>query len=220
MRKGLYINPLARRSDGRRHIPDLLLDKLHTERRFLGMPYFTWWFEYGALEVFEPLTGIVPRSMWGEWERFVGDGSPELIAAIQEHDDAVQGLRDACAALQSRLESSAALHALYREVTRPEVLAALGTDLKTLFGARPPEHHVSYLAQLVVNGTPPDCSPLYTIRPLWLRFGEEFLALRGEEEFRPQVAALEKAAARLDAALGRLERLCSPATGTTHERFS
>lgn len=220
MLKALHINPIVRRAEGRQYVLALLRDKLHTERRFLGMPYFTWWFEYGALEVFEPINGMVPRSRWSEWERFINAGSPELIAAIEEHDQAVEGLRLACAALQQSLESSEALRRLYQRLTAPDVLAELAIDLKTLFGARPPERYLPYLAQLIVNGTPPDCSPLYTIRPLWLRFGVEFLALRKNEEFRPQMALLNGAVNRLEDALGTLELLCTPATGTTNEHFS
>lgn len=219
MLKALHINPIARRSQVR-PVRDLLLDKLHTERRFLGMPYFTWWFEYGALEVFEPINGLVPRSRWNEWEQFIGEGSPELIDAIEEHDTAVEELCRACGALQKKLESSQTLRTLYKRVTAPEILEQLETDLRRLFGVRPPEHHCPYLAQLIVNGTPPDCSPLYTIRPLWLRFGGEFLALRKNDEFRPQVLHLKESATRLSAALTKLERLCTSATGNRDEQFS
>lgn len=210
MLKALQINSFSRKSDGHQRVLALLCDKVHTERRFLGMPYFTWWFEYGALEVFESLNGFVPRALWADWERFVEDSPPEFIAAIEEHDRAVEGLRLACQSLQRCLESSRELRQLYERCTQPEVLAELETDVKTLFGARPPENHLSYLAQLIVNATPADCSPLYTIRPLWMRFGEEFLALREKEVFRRDVEDVNAAADLLGKALGRLEGFCPP----------
>ena len=209
MLKGLHINPVSRKNEGRRHVLDLLLEKVHTERRFLEMAYYTWWFEYHALEVFEPINGFIPRSMWSEWERFVSDGSPELIEAVEDHDVAVENLRLACSALQTQLESSDELRRLYERLFSPEVLAELDVNLKELFGARTTEHHLEYLAQLIVNGTPSDCSPLYTIRPLWIRYGDEFLALRDAEPFRGAVADRDRAAATVAKTLDRIEDLCA-----------
>lgn len=175
------------------------------------MPYYTWWFEYNALEIFEPLNGIAPQSMWSLWTAFLDRAPEELIAAIEEHDERVEELRQACAALQRGLEESGELKNLYERFTSDGVLAELQTDLKTLLGARFEGNHCSYLAQLIVNSTPADCSPLYTIRPLWMRYGAEFLALRETEAFRDLVRAQLTAAERLNGTIGVLLEFLPPA---------
>ena len=181
----------------RNRITDLLPTRLATEERFLGMPYFTWWFEYGRLELFEPLTGLIPSSRWGEWERLVHNLPEATLELIGGHDALVEELRDVCARLQEALENGPELQEIYHRRMTPEFLTGTGTTEAELFGARWPDALFPYLAQLIVNATPPDCSPLYTIRPFWLKFGEEFLALRRKEPYREIVERSGEIAGRL-----------------------
>lgn len=195
---------------GEQELLGLLLEKVRLERRFLTIPYYTWWFEYNALEVFEPLNGFAPRKFWGEWTHFVENASDDLLELVQAHDAGIETLTAACKALQARLETSNELRQLYERYTSADVLAGLETTRQTLFGARPEEHHCSYLAQLIVNMTPPDCSPLYTIRPLWLLYGAEFLKLRESESFVGETSRLQQVATYLVGILNQLERRLTP----------
>ncbi|MGE3800695.1 MAG: hypothetical protein AB7H80_06710, partial [Candidatus Kapaibacterium sp.] len=106
---------------------------------------------------------------------------------IQKHDLIVEKLRENCARLQAMLEERGELSDIYSKYMTPELLTELQTSETALFGARWPDYRFSYLAQLIVNQTPSDCSPLYTIRPFWLRYGEEFLNLRKSDPYKSVV---------------------------------
>ncbi|MEZ4783779.1 MAG: hypothetical protein R3F28_06855 [Candidatus Kapaibacterium sp.] len=168
----------------RNHIADFLLTKVRTEEHFLQIPYFTWWFEYNRMEIVEPLAEAIPTSRWGEWEELVNHLPEVVLEQIQKHDDSVEKLRENCARLQAMLEERGELPDLYSKYMTPELLAELQTSEAALFGARWPDYRFSYLAQLIVNQTPSDCSPLYAIRPFWLRYGVEFLNLRKAEPYQ------------------------------------
>ncbi len=195
---------------GEQELLGLLLEKVRLERRFLTIPYYTWWFEYNALEVFESLNGFAPRKFWSEWTHFVENASDDLLELVQAHDAEIGNLTAACRALQARLETSEELQQLYERYTAADVLAGLEITTQALFGARPEEHHCSYLAQLIVNMTPLDCSPLYTIRPLWLQYGAEFLKLRESASFAGETSRLKQVAEHLFDILNQLERRLTP----------
>ncbi|MCE2502668.1 MAG: hypothetical protein J4G05_01220 [Chlorobi bacterium] len=186
-------------------ISDILLNKIRIERRFLLMPYYTWWFEYNRLEIIEPLTGSIPHVHWSEWESFVRHASEDLLKEIDRHDKLAEELRRACEGLQRAIEVSSELRGLYQRVVTPEFLAELGTAESELFGARWPNSVFPYLAQLIVNQTPPDCSPLYTIRPLWIRVGTEFLRLRQHPAFAEKTQWCQKIVEGLLISIERLE---------------
>ena len=191
------------------HISDILLNKIRIERRFLLMPYYTWWFEYGRLEIIEPLTGSIPRARWSDWESFVHHASDDLLKTISDHDEFVEELRGGCARLQERLEVSDGLQSCYHRLVTPDLLGRLNMTESELFGARWPESVIPYLAQLIVNRTPPHCSPLYTIRPLWMRVGGEFLELRKHPPFVDMVEECDIAATKTLQTIDRLDAMLS-----------
>ena len=198
------------------HISDILLNKIRIERRFLLMPYYTWWFEYCRLEIIEQLTGAIPRASWSEWEAFIHHASDDLLKTINQHDELVEELRDACAQLQERLEVSDELRECYHRFVTPDLLAELKTTESQLFGARWPDAVFPYLAQLIVNQTPSDCSPLYTIRPLWIHVGEEFLGLREHPRFADNIKRVDSAAATIVNVIDRLDHLLSTTEQVHH----
>lgn len=198
---------MAIRSDNTRELIEYLMEKVRVQRRFLSLPYYTWWFEYDALELFQPLSGTIPRKLWTRWMNFVDRASSDTLAVFQAQEDGVEELAAACRALQARLEKSDELDRLFNEYTSPAVLADLGVTLEQLFGARTPEHYRSYLTQLIVNVTPPDCSPLYTIRPLWLLYGERFLELRKNPVCVEEVRRQETAGTNLALVLEQVENI-------------
>ena len=204
------------RSDSTRELIEYLIERVRVQRRFLGLPYYTWWFEYDALELFQPFSATIPRKLWTRWSRFVETASTGMLQALQGQEDGVEELASACRSLQKKLEESAELEQVFRQYTSPDILAELGATLDQLFGARSPEHYLSYLAQLIVNVTPPDCSPLYTIRPLWLRYGDRFLRLRESSVFAAEIHQQETAGKNLLLALEQAETLLS-ALSVEHE---
>ena len=188
-----------------KRIEELLLHRIGTEQHFLEIPYLTWWFEYARLEVIEPLTEGVPGARWKEWEQLVGELAESTLELIQQHDDEVEELRGNCIHLQAALEGGEELPKLYSEKANSSFLEELKVTEEKLFGARWPHAKIAYLAQLVINQTPPDCSPLYTIRPLWLRYGDDFLSLRKMEPYRGLVEKSEEIIQRLLKTIGELE---------------
>ena len=203
--KTLHRHPAIRKVGGKELIPELLLEQIQAEQRFLGIPYLTWWFEYDALEIFRSLNGLAPQALWTEWVEFIERAPNDLVELIQDHDQEIENLTTGCRALQGRLENSNELRDLYTLYTAPDILAELNVTIASLFGARSEEQHCSYLAQLIVNATPPDCSPLYTIRPLWLQYGQEFLDLRNASFCEAETHALLKVVERLSDLLKNLE---------------
>lgn len=181
-----------------------ILQKLEAERRLLGMPYLTWWFEYHRLEMFQPIESTFPRWMWSDVEGFLTNGDAELMTAMNDYNDVVARLQKTCSDLQHRLERSHSLHELYTASRATDQFRSLGMSQEEIFGARWPDNVFAYLAQLIVNRTPVDCSPIYTIRPYWQIFGNRFLALRSTDEFRELSDHLDLVADETAAAIERL----------------
>ncbi|SRR5712692_1285413 len=162
-----------------------LLVGLRSEQLFLLRKNWTWVFRPGDLEFIKSTRDYLPEPALDNFEQFL-DLNEDLRESCDLHDQGVATLLVQCKLLQMKVEESPRLRGIYERFTSRSYLLQLGVTLQDLFGAYPPEDHLSILAQYVVNHTEtlPD---YYRTASLWNPNRDEFLAVLSE----PEVAATE-----------------------------
>lgn len=161
-----------------------LLVELRREQSLLGRKNWTWVFRPGALEFIGVTRDYLPEPSLDNFEQFLGLNE-DLRETCDDHDQGVPVLFVQCKLLQMKVEESPRLRQIYERLTRDK-LPPLGVGIDDVFGAYPPEDHLSLLAQYIVNHTEalPD---YYTTARLWNPHRDDFLAVLSE----PDVAATE-----------------------------
>ncbi len=161
-----------------------LLRALRDEQERLQVENLTWRFQPAAFECVQPVRAFIDPEGSENLEQFLAL-YPDVKQAVEDHDKTVSLLLEECQQLHRAVEESTALHSLYQKVTSPSSLAELGADLRDIFGAYPPPHHLSVLAQYIVNKTG-DLPSYYSTAPLWNKYKEEFLAILDRSPVRDQ----------------------------------
>ena len=162
-----------------------LLVSLRREQLFLEKKNWTWVFRPGDLEFIRSIREFVPEPALDNFEQFL-DLNEDLRVNCDDHDNGVAMLLVQCKLLQMKVEESPRLREIYDRLTSQSVLAQLGVTLQDVFGAYPPDDHLSLLAQYVVNHTGP-LPDYYRTATLWNPHRNEFLAVLSE----PGVAETE-----------------------------
>jgi hypothetical protein len=189
-----------------------LLAGLDVEAQYLERTDPTWRFQTQRLEVVGNYQIRIDLAYLPNFEHFL-NLNPRFIDMHTEYLEKRESLRTVCMELQQALEKSDDLKELYRRLTAPNLLESLGTSLSGLFGAYPPERHISYLAELVVNSTQ-TLPTYYTVHPLWNAHRDELLTLRSLPGTRDlaltqteQIATMRNLNSRLSVELKRIRNV-------------
>lgn len=179
-----------------------LLDALDVESGLLRKKNWTWQFQAGGLESIRHIIVHIALEARPNLELFT-QLNPDIAELLEKHDKAVDKLSQACADLQTALESCARLRKLYLTFTSQKLLAAMHRTVADLFGAYPESQHLSLLAQYIVNNTP-DLPDYYYTAPLWNKYGRIFLALLSHASVRSRSKAVNTAGLELLRPVDRL----------------
>jgi hypothetical protein len=154
-----------------------LLEALRVEWDCLERNDWTWNHWRGALESIRPIDRHLDYAVLANLRQFYRLNR-DIYEVADNHDNLVSQLWNECATLQSLLEGSEELRALYVEATLPENLAAIKSDLNSLFGSSSSEQErLAILSEYIVNNRG-DLPDYYTVAPLWNAWRDRLLALR------------------------------------------
>ena len=101
-----------------------LLDALEVEHDLLRKKNWTWQFQAGGLESIRHIIGHIALEARPNLELFI-QLNPEIAVLGEKHDKAVDKRSQACAELQTALQSCSRLRELYLKFTSPKSLATL-----------------------------------------------------------------------------------------------
>lgn len=172
-----------------------LLDALDVERGLLRKKNWTWQFQGGGLESIRHVIGHIPLEARPNLELFT-QLNPEITDLLEKHDKAVDKLSQACAELQTALQSCPRLRELYQTFISPKSLASMHRTVADLFGAYSQSQHLAVLAQYIVNNSP-DLPDYYYTAPLWNKYRRIFLALHSHPSVRSRSKAVNAAGLEL-----------------------
>jgi len=184
-----------------------VLDGLEIERDLLRKKNWTWQFQPGGLESIRHITVYVAPEARPNLELFL-QLNPAVALIGKAHDKAVDELSRACAELQTALQNSPRLRALYLQFTSPESLEKMHRTVADLFGAYPQSNHLALLAQYIVNNTA-ELPDYYYTAPLWNKYRKAWLALLSLPAVRSRSDAVSSAGAGLLRQVDRLILLLS-----------
>lgn len=179
-----------------------LLEALEVERDLLRKKNWTWQFQAGGLESIRHITAHIALEARPNLELFA-ELNPQIAVLLEKHDKAVDKLSQACAEIQTALQSCPRLRGLYLRFTSPKSLATMHRTVADLFGAYPQSQHLSLLSQYIVNNSP-DLPDYYYTAPLWNKYRRIFLALLSRPSVRSRSNAVNAAGLELSRLVDRL----------------
>jgi hypothetical protein len=126
---------------------------------------------------------------------------------MDQHDERIILLTDACRELHEALNNSQELRDLYARIAEePRISLPPGQTFDSLFGAYPRENHVDILTEHIVNGT--GLLPSYfSTAPLWNQYRDELLKIRNAPGIRPRWKESKRAAQALNGTVEELIHL-------------
>lgn len=182
-----------------------LLQALDVEQERLERKDWTWRFIPGGLEEIRVVRAHLDIDARDNLEQFL-ELHTAVALFVRTHDKNVAFLSDKCEQLQHRIELSPELFGVYKRVTSREALSDIGATLQEIFGAYPPEKHISLLAQYIVNNTG-ELPAYHPTARLWNKHRDEFLAILRHRSIILHATATNKAGDALLRIVVRLFRL-------------
>jgi hypothetical protein len=169
---------------------------LLSEAAALAERNLTWGLRPDRLATFVPVREHLVPAVWPNFEQFLSLHS-ECNRPIEEHDDRLEVLTQACRRLEAALVGSPALKETFHRV---EAALPAGRTISDYFGAADPEDYLQIISAHIINDV--QKLPSYNlVAPFWNKHRDEFMAVRETPEVKPLWTATLQAADRFGQAV-------------------